>query len=438
MRKISLGLDSKGRTSLLLNNKPLLQIGLLDQGYWPDGIYTAPTDAALKYDIEISKKLGFNLLRKHAKVEPERWYYWTDTLGMLVWQDMPQAFWTDPTPEQKTQFDAELTEMVNELYNHPSIVTWTTFNEGWGEHDVAETVELVKKLDATRLVNNASGWNDKGIGDIADTHAYPGPGSGMPEPARAAVNGEYGGVTMRVPGHMWTTDVFGYGSTLRDTRQVTRRYQQLQQNAYRLAEERGTSAFVYTQLTDVEQESNGLLTYDRAIVKPDAAIVLAANQGRFPALPPDPNPPFLATAEDAPVDWHYATDKPAEGWQSPLFDDAAWKVGPAGFGHGTGLIRTPWTADDLWLRRSAKLPAIVPTTLNFLVFHDEDTEIYINGVLAATTVGYSTGYVEVPLSDAGRAAIKPGMANVIAAHVHNTTGAQYFDVGIISPQAGSK
>ena len=221
MRKISLGPDAKGRTRLLLNNKPLLQIGLLDQGYWPDGVYTAPTDAALKYDIEISKKLGFNLLRKHAKVEPERWYYWTDTLGMLVWQDMPQAFWTEPTPEQKSQFDAELTELVDQRYNHPSIVTWTTFNEGWGEHDVAETVALVKQLDATRLVNDASGWVDKGVGDMADTHAYPGPGSGMPEATRAAVNGEYGGVTMRVPGHMWTTDVFGYGSTLRDTRQVT-------------------------------------------------------------------------------------------------------------------------------------------------------------------------------------------------------------------------
>jgi hypothetical protein len=433
MRKVSLGKDDKGVTRILLNNKFLFQVGALDQGYWPDGIYTAPTDAALRFDIEAAKKFGLNLLRKHAKVEPDRWYYWTDKLGMLVWQDMPQGFSGrngEISAEGKQQFTTELHRLIAGLYNHPSIVVWTTFNEGWGQHDTPEIVALAKQLDPSRLINQASGWNDEMVGDIADTHAYPGPGSGKAEATRAAVNGEFGGVTMRVPGHMWTTDVFGYGATLRDPRLVTKRYQQLLKRAYELRDTQGTSAVVYTQLTDVEQESNGLLTYDRAIVKADARIVTAANQGRFPPLPPNPNPDILPTSADDPAVWYFTTTKPATDWMQPGFRTTDWNSGPGAFGQGIGAARTPWTTSDIWLRREITLGDNLPADLAFLCFHDEDVEIYVNGFLAASAQGYVTDYVELPMTDVGRASLKPGK-NLIAIHCHQTIGGQYIDLGII-------
>lgn len=432
MRKISLGKDEQGQTRIFLNNKFVFQVGALDQGYWPDGIYTAPTDAALRYDIEIAKKLGYNLLRKHAKVEPDRWYWWTDKLGMLVWQDMPQAFSGKNdalTDEAKRQWEAEWREEIAMLYSHPSIVVWTPFNEGWGQHDTEKIVALTKQLDPSRLVNNASGWTDKGVGDINDRHDYPGPGSSKPEPTRAAVNGEFGGVTMRVPGHVWTTnEVFGYGSVLTEARLVTKRYQTLLKRAYALRDE-GCSAVVYTQITDVEQEINGILTYDRAVIKPDLAIVAAANRGEFPALPPNPNPDLLPTSEEDPQTWSYTTEQPADDWMQTSFDSGAWKTGEAGFGQHLSGIRTPWTTPDIWLRREVTLPAKLPENLDFLVFHDEDCEIYVNGVLAATAKGYVVNYINLPMNAAGRAALKPGK-NLLAVHCHQTIGGQFIDVGI--------
>ena len=428
MRKISLGKDDQGRQRIFLNGKFLFQVGLLDQGYWPDGIYTAPTDDALKYDIEIAKKLGFNLLRKHAKVEPDRWYYWTDKLGMLVWQDMPQAF-GNLNDEAKAQWLTEWKREIAAFYNHPSIVVWTTFNEGWGQHDTPEIVALTRKLDPSRLVNNASGWTDKGVGDINDTHAYPGPGAAPTEPTRASVNGEFGGITMRVPGHIWTTDlVMGYGATLSEGRLVTKRYQGLLQKAQTLRDERGMSAIVYTQLTDVEQEINGLLTYDRAIIKPDAALIVAANAGKFPPLPANPNPDLVPTSQDDPATWRYTLDKPADDWTQTGFDDSGWKSGAAPFGHGYA-VGTDWTTGDIWIRREITLPATIPAKLNLNVIHDEDVEIYVNGVLAASAKGYVGDYVSLPLSDAARAALKPGK-NRIAVHCRQTIGGQVIDVGI--------
>ncbi len=290
MRKISLGKDDRGRTRIFLNNKFLLEIGLLDQGYWPEGVYTAPTDDALRFDIQTAKQLGYNLLRKHAKVEPQRWYYWADRVGMLVWQDMPQAFGGKAGLDDaaKQQWLVEWRAEIAELFNSPSIIVWTAFNEGWGQHDTGQIVAATKELDPTRLVDNASGWADMKVGDIADTHAYPGPWSGTPEAARAAVDGEFGGVTSSVPGHRWATSHFGYGAVLDNKWIATKRYVDLLKTAYRLSEERGTSAFVYTQLTDVEQEINGILTYDRAAIKFDPVFLAAANRGQFPPYPPKP------------------------------------------------------------------------------------------------------------------------------------------------------
>ncbi|MBA3936135.1 MAG: glycoside hydrolase family 2 [Planctomycetes bacterium] len=435
LRSLALGKDDQGRTTMLLNGKPYLQIGALDQGYWPDGIYTAPTDDALKYDIEIAKQLGLNMLRKHAKVEPDRWYYWTDKLGMLVWQDMPQAY-GDLDEAARAQWVTEWQREIATHVNHPSIVVWTTFNEAWGEKafDVPAMVALTKQLDPTRLVNNASGWDDKHCGDIADTHAYPGPWSGKPEAARAAVCGEFGGVTMAVAAHRWneTTGVMGYGATLKDGWKVTSKYQKLLMTAWKLSKEQGTCAFVYTQITDVEQELNGLLTYDREVIKPLADIVTAANRGTFPALPPSTaTPDLVPTAEEEAVLWRYTLVKPAAGWTEAAFDDTAWQSAPAPFGHGMGGVRTEWTSGDIWIRRTVTLPAAIPAKLDVLLKHDEDAEVSINGVPAASQGGYNDGYAAVPMSAAARAALKAG-ANVIAVHCHQTAGGQGIDVGIVA------
>jgi beta-galactosidase/beta-glucuronidase len=305
MRKISLGKDTQGRTCVFLNNKYIFQVGALDQGYWPDGIYTAPTDDALHYDIDMAKQLGFNLLRKHAKVEPDRWYYWTDKLGMLVWQDIPQAFGDNFTDTTKQQWLTELRREIATHSNHPSIIVWTLFNEGWGQHDTEAITALARQLDPTRLINSASGGYNQlvdgkpsgyrlptpsNLGDINDTHTYPDPTTEKQDPTRALVCGEFGGVGLRIPGHLWSSGVFGYGAPQKGGWELTRRYQKLWQEAYGLRDTLGASGVVYTQLTDVEEETNGLLTYDRAIVKPIAAIVKAANQGRFLSLPPPATP----------------------------------------------------------------------------------------------------------------------------------------------------
>ncbi len=281
LRKVSLGKDEKGFTRILLNNKVLFQAGLLDQGYWPDGIYTPPTEAAMRYDMELLKQLGFNLARKHAKVEPARWYYACDQMGVLVWQDMPSSFIAGKGsdagdgevkfPEAVPQFAAELTAMVDGLSHFPSIVLWTVFNEGWGQHDTVRLTELVKQQDPTRLVCCASGWHDRKVGDVRDVrdvHEYPGPGAPKPEENRAGVLGEFGGLALPVPGHQWVEKAWGYAK-IENREQLQKQFLALWQRVRELVDERGLSAAVYTQLTDVETECNGLASYDREVIKVD-------------------------------------------------------------------------------------------------------------------------------------------------------------------------
>ena len=290
MRKISLGKDDKGFTRLLLNNKPYFQFGPLDQGFWPDGIYTAPTDEALRYDIEMTKKLGFNMARKHVKVEPDRWYYWCDKLGLLVWQDMPsgdnyisgKAPDITRTRESATEYEAELQALIKGRGNHPCIVMWVPFNEGWGQWNTPGVVEMIKKLDPSRLVDDASGWTDRGVGDVMDMHKYPVPGAPEPEQNRASVLGEFGGLGLPVPGHAWQAQKnWGYRS-FTNSEALTTAYVDLIAKLFPLIEEKGLSAAVYTQTTDVEVEVNGLMTYDREKVKMDLAKVSNANHRKLP------------------------------------------------------------------------------------------------------------------------------------------------------------
>ena len=286
MRKIALGKDDKGVTRMMLNGKPVFQVGPLDQGFWPDGIYTAPTDEALRFDIVETKRLGFNTTRKHVKVEPDRWYYWCDKLGLLVWQDMPcgNSYTDKPQPINKPQFKSELVNMVKNLWNHPSIIMWVVFNESQGQHDTEALVAEVKALDPSRLVNNASGNDDKNCGDVIDKHTYPGPESPKPEENRAAVLGEFGGLGLPVDGHTWSQKTWGYEGT-KNIEDLTNGYERLLAKAWDLNATAGLSAVIYTQLTDVETECNGLLTYDREINKVVPERAAAANSGKRPKDP---------------------------------------------------------------------------------------------------------------------------------------------------------
>jgi hypothetical protein len=438
MRKISLGKDPKGITRLLLNNRFVFQAGPLDQGFWPDGLYTAPTDAALKYDIEITKKLGFNMTRKHVKVEPARWYYWCDKLGLLVWQDMPSGDKEigpgkgeiKRSPESARQYDRELRRLIDGRFNHPCIVMWVVFNEGWGQFDTARVTRWTKRHDPSRLVDCASGWNDMGVGDVHDFHAYPAPKSPKPEPERAAVLGEFGGLGLGVDGHAWGSKTWGYLGT-RDSADLTRKYQRLMSRAWALKDNPGLSAAVYTQITDVETEGNGLLTYDRAVIKVDLDKVRAVNRGEVSGLPQVVV--VVPASQEKAAQWHYTFQKPAADWTKADFDAGGWKKGPAGFGtHGTpgAVVRTVWNTPDIWIRRAFTLPKGPFQNLHLYIHHDEDAEIYLNGVLAAKVKGYITDYEEVPITAKARAALKAG-ANHLAVHCHQTTGGQYIDVGLV-------
>lgn len=288
MRKVGLGKDRNGFTRITLNGEPVFQVGPLDQGWWPDGLYTAPTDAALRYDLEITKALGYNMTRKHIKVEPARWYYYADSMGIPVWQDMPSG-WND-TPEARQHFEAELRAMLEDLGNHPSIVVWVPFNEKWGqwsEQGTRDMVALVQQLDPSRIINDASGWQHAGVGHIIDVHRYQGPQAMFPEADRASVVGEYGGLGLPVEGHTWAKEGWGYAGLYKTQAELNDRYDLLMKQMWRLRDTHGMSAAVYTQLTDVETELNGLLTYDRAVVKFDTARTAAVNQGLAPYIIPD-------------------------------------------------------------------------------------------------------------------------------------------------------
>lgn len=288
MRKISVAKDSSGQTRLMLNNQPYFQLGLLDHGYWPEGIYTAPSDQSLREDIERIKRLGFNMCRKHVKIEPERWYYWCDRLGLLVWQDMPNAGQTiakneaielQRPAEEAAQFEVELKEMIRERANHPSIVMWILFNQGWGQYDTAKLTQLARKLDPSRPVVGASGWHDLGVGDVRSVHGYTFPDMPQVEDHRALVIGECGGYGVQVDGHVWGPRRNSWGhARLANSQQLTDEYVKLMSRIERTAKGGGVSGAVYTQLTDVETEVTGLYTYDRRVVKVDEERIRAANR----------------------------------------------------------------------------------------------------------------------------------------------------------------
>ena len=292
MRKFSVEKDEKGVPRLFLNNRPYFHNGLLDQGYWPDGLYTAPTDEAMIYDISTAKAMGFNMLRKHIKVEPLRWYYHCDRYCMLVWQDMPcgggrydplivsaplvtnihlrdTAYWLfgRSSSQGRAQFKAELGAMVNHLVNCPCIAMWVPFNEGWGQFDAAKMHDFVRSIDPTRTIDHASGWHDQGVGQVVSRHVYFRKYAFKADKkGRAVLLSEFGGYNHHVPGHCFNNKNFGYKS-FETPAQLEIAMEELYQKQIGPAKMEGLAAAVYTQLSDVEDELNGLMTYDRKVVK---------------------------------------------------------------------------------------------------------------------------------------------------------------------------
>ena len=291
MRKFSTKRDEKGIVRLQLNNKDLFQFGPLDQGWWPDGLYTAPTDEALRYDIKKTKDFGFNMIRKHIKVEPARWYTYCDQMGIIVWQDMPSGDknpeWQNRkyfegteltrSPESEANYRKEWKEIIDCLYSYPCIGTWVPFNEAWGQFKTREIAEWTKQYDPTRLVNPASGGNHYTCGDMLDLHNYPGPKMYLYDAQRATVLGEYGGIGLVLKDHLWEPDRnWGYvqfNASAEATAEYLRYAKMLKEMIGQ-----GFSAAVYTQTTDVEVEVNGLITYDRKVIKLDEAILKKMNE----------------------------------------------------------------------------------------------------------------------------------------------------------------
>lgn len=298
MRKIATKRDDKGIVRLQLNNKDYFQFGPLDQGWWPDGLYTAPTDEALVYDIQKAKDFGFNMIRKHVKVEPARWYTHCDRLGMLVWQDMPNGdggghLWQMTQYFSGNEFDRSVSseeiyrrewkEIMDYLHSYPSIVCWVPFNEGWGQFKTKEIAEWTKAYDASRLVNAASGGNHFPIGDMLDLHIYPSPKMYLYDGQRATVLGEYGGIGLALKDHLWAPNKnWGYVQ-FKTSNEVTNEYVKFAKELEDLVAS-GFSAAIYTQITDVEVEVNGLMTYDRKVIKIDEKKVKAANEAVINAL----------------------------------------------------------------------------------------------------------------------------------------------------------
>ncbi|MEU7488674.1 AbfB domain-containing protein [Streptomyces sp. NPDC042319] len=332
----------------VLNGKFVFQTGTLDQGYWPDGIYTAPTDAALKYDLQKHKDLGFNMVRKHIKVEPQRWFYWADKLGLLVWQDMPAMDLRTPDSAARTQWEAEYDRIIDQHRSSPSLVLWVNENEGWGQYDQARIADHVKAYDPSRLVDNMSGVNccgsvDGGNGDVVDHHVYVGPGTTVPSATRAAVLGEYGGLGYKVAGHEWYPGGgFSYEDQP-DPAHLNNRFVGLLDAIRDVRMPRGLSAAVYTEITDVENEANGLLTYDRQVVKVDEARVKAANQALINASRSPSAPVTLPTGQYKSLrvttagltdryvrhkDGAVFTEVVGSGSDGLLKNDATWKIVP--------------------------------------------------------------------------------------------------------------
>lgn len=441
MRKISMVRDSEGVLRIALNNEIIFQYGVLDQGWWPGGLYRAPSDEALRYDIEVIKKAGFNMLRKHGKVEPQRLYYWCDKLGFFVWQDMTPSdvngeWGTERSTKSAEQFELELERMISTCYNHPSIVAWVIFNEGWGQYDTSRLTQRVKQLDPSRLVNSASGFMDKGVGDIHDVHGYPGPTGAPREDGRALVLGEFGGLGLPVEGHLWIKrEGWGYRS-FKNADELYEGYEALLEKLKPYIS-RGLCGAIYTQITDVEKEINGLMSYDRAVIKMDLLKMEKTAQQLYKVEPGSYNfVELVPSSQKQGQEWQYTNEEPVEGWKELDFDDSNWSNGKGGFGQPDAvgaIVRTGWSTEMIWLRKSFELSSVEEILNPYLVlYHDfeEETEVYLNGELIAEGPEHQAAYTLFELGMEGKEKLREGR-NVLAVHGRRISRRQYIDAGLL-------
>jgi hypothetical protein len=434
MRKISIEKDGEFYR-MHLNNKFVFQYGPLDQGFWPEGLYTAPTEEALKYDLEVIKKLGFNMVRKHIKVEPYRWYYWADKLGLMVWQDMPSAnSYTDNTPPiDKEAFTNDLTRMIKTHWNSPSIVSWIIFNESQGQHDIEKNTMIAKGLDPYRVVNEGSGGTNIGVGDINDIHAYPPPASPKSE-HQALVCGEFGGIGYQ-KGTLWNPNDLMEYVKVNNEKEYFGLYEDFATMLTKFKSNKGLSGAVYTEIADVEIELNGIMNYERQL-KIDANHMYKVNQSVIHDNIFEYVYDVFPTAENISSKWQYTTKEPGNDWIKKNFDDSKWETGYSGFGTKDtpgGIHATEWNTSEIWLRKEFELNNLNSNLLDQLklrVHHDEDCEIYINGILAAKLDNYTSTYQNMEISKEAKNALQLNGKNIIAIYCKQKTGGQYIDAGL--------
>ena len=445
MRKISLG-TLRGKPFMYLNNKPYFHYGPLDQGFWPDGLLSAPSYEALRFDLEKTKELGFNMTRKHIKIEPARWYYYCDSIGLMVWQDMvcPEGGDLGHSQQEwvRENFYRESENVVKSLINHPSIVVWVPYNEGWGQYagspeHTRNGVDLIRRLDPTRLINAASGWTNYELGDISDRHNYTTPAI-HPNPfnLRANVCGETGGYSLEIDGHVWRQGTTIYNK-VENSSVLTERLEELNDVAYSLSAE-GFAAVVYTQITDVEAEQNGFWTYDRKVSKLDdeQKVRFKAGIDRMNQLAIQPTALKNANYSDNLWKYRMASTAPATGWNTNMdFNDASWSEGLAGFGStdiNTGVVNTVWNTSRIYLRKKYKFDNMTREQIDALklqIFYDEDVQVWINGIQVVNQPGYVSNYRIFEISQEAKNSIIPGQDNLITVECRHRTGGRFIDLG---------
>jgi hypothetical protein len=442
----------------LINHKPVFQRLVLDQGFYPDGIYTAPSDEALRRDIELSIAAGFNGARLHQKVFEPRFLYWADKLGYIVWGEFPDWGVNRESGTAVGQLAIEWKEAVQRDRNHPSIVGWCPLNEVWGGSLVAFAQHLLtstRLMDPTRpLLDGSGGTHFDPETEVYDYHDYDQnpatfrarftaflvTGDNPPTNARPEGSIEYKGVPYFVSEYGGTAiavkrdgeAAWGYGSAAQDIEAFAERYRGLTEA---LLDHPRMFAFCYTQLTDVEQEQNGVYHYDRT-PKYDVKILHDVNTQpaayeRDEVLAALQTEVLVPTSDQTPQTWRYTTAAPSDDWFAPTFDDSGWQQGAGGFGTATtpgAVVGTEWNSDDIWLRRTVEGDAGEFAYAFLRIHHDEDAEVYLNGERIASLAGFQTGYSPVDVTDAFRAAWRPG-ENTLAIHCHQTEGGQFVDAG---------
>lgn len=445
---------------MLINNRPVFQRLVLDQGFYPEGVYTAPSDADLRRDVELSMAAGFNGARLHQKVFEPRFLYWADRLGYMVWGEFPSWGVNLGDPAAMAQFAVEWNEVLRRDRNHPSIIGWCPLNETAANDAAAQAQQILaatQLIDPSRPFLDTSGyvhyWPDT---DVYDCHNYDqnpssfaaryqlfsltgaDPWNNNAKDERSRYRGqpyfvsEYGGTHLQAdvpPGAAW-----GYGAPTTSVQEFLTRYKGLTDA---LLDNPNMCGFCYTQLTDIEQEQNGVYFYDRR-PKYDPALLKAINSrsAAYETQPPRLGPlqltDLLPTSQTTPQTWRFTLDKPPDNWFAPDFDDSAWSQGPGGFGTpGTpgAVVGTVWKTPDIWLRRTFVAPPMTATLAFLKIHHDEDAEVYLNGKRIAALTGYTTDYVLADVTRELSAALRPG-PNTLAVHCHQQVGGQFIDLGI--------